>query len=244
MTQPLHKGQSPFYKLFFSFQGEALYAGLPQIFARFAGCNLKCNYCDTAYSTEISKKAKYLTVDEVINKVNLLYKKNKKNFVFGKPFIAFTGGEPLIYADFLAVLLPKLKRKGFSIYLETNGTLPKKLKQVVEFCDVISMDFKLPSECNKSFWKEHKNFLEIAQNEVSCQIFIKCVITKNTTIPEIKKAANITKNISKEVPFILQPSIDKSKPKIQNLHKFYIEVKKFINSVHLMIQMHKLYKIK
>jgi organic radical activating enzyme len=244
MTLPLHKARAPFYELFFSFQGEALYTGLPQIFVRFSGCNLKCNYCDTIYSTIISKKAKYLTIDEVINKIDLLYKENKKKFVFGKPSVVFTGGEPLMYADFLEVLLPKLKRKGFSIYLETNGTLPKKLKQVIEFCDTISMDFKLPSESNKTFWKEHKTFLKIAQNKASCQAFTKCVITKNTTISEIKKSANIIKDISKEIPFVLQPSIDKNKPEIQNLYKFYTEVQKITNNAHLMVQMHKIFKVR
>jgi organic radical activating enzyme len=244
MTPPLSKIQAPIYEIFFSFQGEALYTGLPQIFIRFAGCNIKCSYCDTSYSTVISKRANYLTCDKVLDKIDLLYKPNKKKFTFGKPSIAFTGGEPLIYAEYLEELLPKLKEKGFSTYLETNGTLPKKLKRVIKFCDIISMDFKFESECKKSLYKEHKLFLKIAKDSSNTEVFVKCVVTKNTNILEIKKSADLIKNIAKETTLVLQPSIDRNVPTIQNVHKFYIEAKKTIPNVHLMAQMHKIYKIK
>ncbi|GHT53698.1 7-carboxy-7-deazaguanine synthase [Endomicrobiia bacterium] len=243
MILPLSKTQAPVYEIFFSFQGEALYTGLPQIFVRFAGCNIKCNYCDTLYSTVISKGVKYLTCDKVLDKIDLLYKENKKKFTFGKPSIALTGGEPLIHAKYLEELLPKLKEKGFSTYLETNGSLPQKLRKVVKFCDIISMDFKFESECKKSLYKEHKLFLKIAKDNVDTKVFIKCVITKNTNILEIKKSVNLIKNITKETTLVLQPSIDIRAPAIENLHKFYVEAKKSIPNVHLMVQMHKIYKL-
>jgi organic radical activating enzyme len=237
----------PIYEIFFSFQGEGLYTGLAQIFVRFAGCNLKCNYCDTSYSTIISRKAKYLTDEELINKICLLYKQNKKTFLSlapDKPSVSFTGGEPLIYVDFLKAVLPKLKEKGFSVYLETNGTLSQNLKKVIKFCDIVSMDFKFISECKKSFWKEHKDFLKIAIDNVLVKVFVKCVITNSTNVSEIKKSASIINTILKETPLILQPSIDKNIPAIQNLYKFYTAAKKIIPNVHLMIQMHKFYKIR
>ncbi|MDR0723877.1 MAG: 7-carboxy-7-deazaguanine synthase QueE [Endomicrobium sp.] len=245
MTLPSNNLQAPFYEIFFSFQGEALYIGLPQIFVRFAGCNLSCNYCDTNYSITVSKKAKYLTVLEVIKKIESLYKKNNKNFTITntKPSIAFTGGEPLLYADFLKELLPKLKTKGFSIYLETNGTLYSNFKKIVKFCDIVAMDFKLPSECKKNFWKEHKQFLKIATSNKAANVFVKCVITKRTTLKEIKQTTSIIKTIAKDTPLILQSSLDKNKPKIQNLYIFYRFSKKVICNVTIMVQMHKIYKI-
>ncbi|MCA6084890.1 7-carboxy-7-deazaguanine synthase QueE [Candidatus Endomicrobiellum agilis] len=244
MTLLLTEIQSPIYEVFFSFQGEGLYTGFPQIFVRFAGCNIKCGYCDTSYSATISEKTKYYAADELVAAICELYRNNKKNFVFGKPSIALTGGEPLMYVDFLEVLLPELKEKGFSIYLETNGTLPHKLTRIIKFCDTVSMDFKFASECKRSFWKEHENFLKTAKNKASDEVFVKCVITENTNISEIKKSANIIKDISKESPLILQPSIDKNVPAIQNLYKFYVAAKKIIPNVYLMAQMHKVYKIR
>ncbi|MDR0956412.1 MAG: 7-carboxy-7-deazaguanine synthase QueE [Endomicrobium sp.] len=256
MIPSLRNIKAPIYDIFFSFQGEALYTGLPQIFIRFAGCNLKCNYCDTLYSTIISKKAKYLTCNRILNKVIFLYTKNKekftevfvetftKNLSTRKPSISITGGEPLLHTDFLEVLLPKLKEIGFRIYLETNGTMPNNLIKIIKFCDIISIDFKFKSECGNSFWKEHKKFLEIALSNSKSETFVKNVLTKNTNILEIKKSAKLIKSISDKISLILQPSINKNSPAIQNLYKFYNVAKKIIPNVHLMVQMHKIYKVK
>jgi organic radical activating enzyme len=235
--------KAPIYEVFFSFQGEGPYTGLPQVFLRIAGCNLQCGYCDTSYSTLISKRAKYLTSDEILKKVCFISDQNKnifKQLDVDKPSISITGGEPLIYANFLKELLPKFQEKGFSIYLETNATLPKSLKKVIKFCDVISMDFKFPSECGKSFWEEHKEFLKISKNKA----FVKCVITKNTELKEIIKSAEIIKNISKNTSLILQPSISKNIPAIQNLYTFHHKAKKILSNVYLMVQMHKVYSIR
>ncbi|MCL1971959.1 MAG: 7-carboxy-7-deazaguanine synthase QueE [Endomicrobia bacterium] len=232
---------APIYEVFFSYQGEGLYTGLPQIFVRFAGCNIKCGYCDTAYSIKISDKAVYITACELLKQIKKTYKANKKSFTCGKPSVAFTGGEPLIYAGFLAYIIPALKKEGFSIYLETNSTMPKQLKKILNLCDVVSMDFKLASDCKKSFWKEHEEFLKLSKKKS----FIKCVITNKTKFKEIQKSAAIIKKISKNTHFILQPSTTKKDiPKPVNLYKFYSYILKELPNAHLMTQMHKIYRIK
>ena len=234
---------APIYEVFFSFQGEGLYTGQPQIFVRFAGCNLSCDYCDTSYSKIVSKKAKNLTIDELAENIFLIYKKNKKVFKsldIESPMVSVTGGEPLIHINFLERLFHELKNKSFGIYLETNGTLPNNLKKVIKLCDIVSMDFKFSSECGKTFWTEHREFLKIAKNKA----FVKCVVTKNTKLQEIKKSIELIKNISKDISLILQHSIDKNIPDIQVLYKFYSQARKILYNVYLMIQMHKVYKIK
>ncbi|MCL2145293.1 MAG: 7-carboxy-7-deazaguanine synthase QueE [Endomicrobia bacterium] len=228
----------PVYEIFFSYQGEGLYTGLPQIFVRFAGCNIKCGYCDTAYSVKISDKAYYMSAQDLLKQIKKIYKDNKKSFSFGKPSVALTGGEPLIHAGFLKYFLPMLRKEGFCAYLETNATMPERLKKILKFCGIVSMDFKFASDCGKSFWKKHEEFLKIAKNKV----FIKCVITNKTKFAEIQKSVSIIKKISKNTHLILQPSADKrSRPKLADIYRFYSYAQKQLPNIHLMAQMHKVY---
>ncbi|MDR3048221.1 MAG: 7-carboxy-7-deazaguanine synthase QueE [Elusimicrobiota bacterium] len=224
----------PIDEIFFSYQGEAVYAGLAQIFVRFAGCNIKCSYCDTPISRKINRKTKKMSADEILKSINALSKKNKCRH------ISFTGGEPLIYADFLKDFLPKLKKKNFKIYLETNGTLPDKLKKIIKFCDIVSMDFKLPSHCGQNFWKKHREFLKSAGKKA----FVKIVIAKTTKRAELKKASEIIKKINKNIPLILQPSLNKDRPKLSNLFQFYETTSKQISNVRIMPQLHKIFKVR
>jgi hypothetical protein len=87
---------------------------------------------------------------------------------------------------------------------------------------------------------EHRKFLKIAKNKA----FVKCVITKNTKLQEIKKSAELIKSVSKNIALILQPSIDKNIPDIQDLYKLYSQARKVYPNIYLMVQMHKVYKIK
>lgn len=239
--------KAPIYEIFFSYQGEGLYTGMPQIFVRFAGCNLKCGYCDTAYSVKISKKAKYYDPEELADKIKKLKEKIIKkpaqsfqNFDFRLSTLSLTGGEPLLHAGFLKNFLPVLEKAGFSAYLETNGTLPENLKEVIQYCGIVSMDFKFPSECGKSFWEEHKEFLKIAKGRA----FVKCVITDKTTKDEILQSARIIKSVSKNIPLILQPSLYKSRPALPAVYSFYNTASEFLADVRIMAQLHKIYEIR
>ena len=110
MIQHLDKKSSklaPISEIFFSYQGEGVFAGIGQIFVRFVGCNLKCNYCDTKYSGRINQKTKFLTTEDVYKSILKLCSKNKNNFFGRKPSVSFTGGEPLLYCNFLETVIKK-----------------------------------------------------------------------------------------------------------------------------------------
>ena len=82
---------APITEIFSSIQGEGIFLGQKQIFIRFHGCNINCNYCD-------EKEKKYflnLSVKEAINKIESLNGHKRKNLFF----VSITGGEPLLYAD-------------------------------------------------------------------------------------------------------------------------------------------------
>ena len=96
-------------EIFYSIQGESRYAGLPCIFIRLAGCNLRCAYCDTQYAYEEGNE---LSVQRIVQSVAC----------FPTRLVEITGGEPLLQAH-TPQLLSRFADAGFTVLLETNGTL-------------------------------------------------------------------------------------------------------------------------
>src|SRR5574344_2620500 len=135
-------------EIFDSVQGEGLYIGVRQLFIRFCGCNLLCDYCDTAFD-----KGKEYTVDELVKEIQSYDTQSIHS-------VSLTGGEPLLHYEFLQLLLPELKKQNIKIYLETNGTLPKPLESVIDNIDIIAMDFKLDSSAKiGNLYSKHDEFL-------------------------------------------------------------------------------------
>ncbi len=97
-------------EIFHSIQGESTRAGLPCVFVRLTGCNLRCRWCDTAYAFEGGRP---MRVAEVLAEVES----------FGCPLVEITGGEPLLQPDAVP-LMEELLRRGHRVLLETGGSLP------------------------------------------------------------------------------------------------------------------------
>lgn len=96
----------PLVEIFESLQGEGRNSGRPVVFVRFAGCNLKCPWCDTDFSKRFS-----LSLEELLSEI--------KSF---KPqSVILTGGEPTIQKG-IPELVAALKQEGYWIGVETNGT--------------------------------------------------------------------------------------------------------------------------
>jgi len=115
--------------------------------------------------------------------------------------LSVTGGEPLLWADELQVLLPILKEKGLTIYLETNGTLPDQLLKILPMVDVISMDIKLPFD-SKSFWDVHESFLRSSTQK---EVFVKIVVNQDTTLKDLQHACDLIARVDPSILTILQP---------------------------------------
>jgi len=94
-------------EIFYSLQGEGLHTGTPAVFLRLSGCNLKCPFCDTQHNSYVE-----MTEQEIADKVS----------EYPARTIIITGGEPLL--QLTASLTRKLHQAGFSIHLETNGSMP------------------------------------------------------------------------------------------------------------------------
>lgn len=133
-------------EIFYSLQGEASRAGLPCVFVRLQGCNLKCTWCDTLYSHDFDGSGCEMTSDEIISRVKS----------YGCDFIEFTGGEPLIWRD-VPELMQCFTDEGFTVAVETNGSISLKNldRRIVKVVDV-----KCPgSGCAGSFLHENLQFL-------------------------------------------------------------------------------------
>lgn len=95
-------------EIFHSIQGESSHAGLPCVFVRLTGCNLRCQWCDTEYAFYGGRR---MTVDEVVQ-ATLRYECR---------LVEITGGEPLLQAPAVAELAQVLLGRGKTILLETSG---------------------------------------------------------------------------------------------------------------------------
>ncbi|MCJ7570988.1 MAG: radical SAM protein [Candidatus Thermoplasmatota archaeon] len=117
-------------EIFYSIQGEGKWTGLPNIFIRTTGCNLRCSYCDTKYAYE---KGIEKTIQEITKEIKK-YKCKK---------ICITGGEPLQQKDIIE-LINHLIDLTYNILVETNGSLKiDSLKDKKNL--IISLDIKTPS---------------------------------------------------------------------------------------------------
>lgn len=230
--------RAPITEIFSSIQGEGIFLGQRQIFIRFRGCNINCDYCDEQKKKDFSN----FTVKQVINKIEKLNGHKRRDLFF----VSLTGGEPLLYADYLKKLLPRLRKKSFKIYLETNGLLTDALKKIINLVDLVAMDIKLPSAVsNKKYWREHEEFLKIAQKKKN---FVKIVITAKTKEEEIKKAIGIVEKISSGIPLVLQPVTPYGKITSTVKENKILHFKKIANhklkTVKILPQMHKIAGIK
>jgi 7-carboxy-7-deazaguanine synthase len=99
-------------ELYKSVQGESSFAGLPCIFVRLAGCNLRCTWCDSEYTFKGGYKR---SLEEVLADVRAL-----------KPvkLVEFTGGEPMLQERELVPLIEALLREDYRLMIETSGERP------------------------------------------------------------------------------------------------------------------------
>src|SRR5712664_821188 len=122
-------------EIFKSIQGEGTRAGLPCIFVRLTGCNLRCTWCDTAYAFHGGKK---MSVEQVSARVDELAGRAEGMSGAGDavPLVELTGGEPLLQEE-IYPLAEKLVAAGYCVMIETSGerfigALPPEVIKIVD----------------------------------------------------------------------------------------------------------------
>ena len=128
-------------EIFYSVQGEGILAGVPSVFIRTSGCNLRCTWCDTPY-TSWSPEGEQRMIDEIVAEV----------MAHGARHVVLTGGEPMLFPESID-LTTRLRDAGRHITVETAGTVWQPVA-----CDLMSISPKLsnstPREREGGAWAE------------------------------------------------------------------------------------------
>ncbi len=168
-------------EIFYSIQGEGMLVGVPSVFVRTSGCNLRCSWCDTPY-TSWNPEGQELTIEAIAERAK----------AYGASHAVVTGGEPMI-AEGVVELTQRL---GMHVTVETAGTVFKPVK-----CDLMSISPKLsnstPRERDGGRWAaQHDRLrfqpevLERLMGEFAYQL--KFVLTAPADLEEIVRIVEVS----------------------------------------------------
>jgi 7-carboxy-7-deazaguanine synthase len=166
-------------EIFHSIQGEGLLAGVPSIFIRTSGCNLRCHWCDTPYASW-KPEGQEMSIEEILKKLT----------EWNCDHVVLTGGEPMIAPD-LPELATALKKQKKHITIETAGTvLPNSIS-----CDLASISPKLsnstPSPERDPAWAKKHDSTRLQPEVISewirnYPVQLKFVVSSENDLAEIK----------------------------------------------------------
>lgn len=198
---------APICEIFESIQGEGRNVGKPVIFIRFYGCNLRCRFngkaCDTPYAVlKKGSEVKDYTPTKLVKKLKTL-----------KPIhIVWTGGEPLLYQDFIIKVMKKLMY--YIGEVETNGTIKPK-KELFDAISIFNISVKLKSSNQANTKYENIRINKQALEEFNNWNVMKCfkfVVANPNDIKEIL----YLKNTYSSIPIYLMPEGETREQVIKN----------------------------
>jgi 7-carboxy-7-deazaguanine synthase len=131
-------------ELFYSLQGEGALVGVPSVFIRTTGCNLRCSWCDTPY-TSWQPEGVEMDLDRILDEVRAHPARHA----------VVTGGEPMIAPE-IVPLTERLGALGLHVTVETAGTVFQPV-----FCDLMSISPKLTNSVPEGRWGPQHNRLRI-----------------------------------------------------------------------------------
>lgn len=178
-------------EIFYSIQGESSFIGIPCVFVRLTGCNLRCSYCDTRYAYE---EGTLWDIPDILDRISSYH----------CPLVEITGGEPLIQKE-TPLLIRDLLDRGCHVLLETNGSRP--IRTIDERC-VRIVDIKCPSS-GESRSNDYRNL-----DDLTGQDEIKFVLGERKDY-DFAKEILISRNLANRIshPPIFSPVTNSLDPK-------------------------------
>lgn len=203
-------------EIFDSIDGEGKRTGYMAVFLRLAGCNLRCSYCDTAYSLTLEDTAEALTEEEVLSRIRAYPWKR----------VTMTGGEPMLHP--LHHLCEVLGEEGYDINIETNGAVPlwRERPEGVFY----TMDFKCSGSGMKSYMNLD-NFKLLTGKDV-----LKFVVSSEEDLHEMKEIVNHRFSSAYHPEFFVSPVWGRIEPAelVEYVRKNRLQ------DVRVQVQLHKI----
>ncbi|QMU54163.1 MAG: 4Fe-4S cluster-binding domain-containing protein [Nitrosopumilus sp.] len=227
------------FEIFTSIEGEGILYGTKTLFVRLAGCPFTCFYCDTKESLPLDSGTEYS-----IEEANRLIDSNLKNQTYK---VNFTGGDPLIQHEAVALLAKHIQSKKILTYLESSCFDIDRFNHVLPFIDIAKIEFKTKD----SDFVDLKHYEKFIGNTMKCLessvkankiTYIKVVVSSKTQLNEFEKLVKeIFEIISKDDVdgFIIQPTYGISEPSLEHLLNLYDLVYPYYVGVKVVPQLHK-----
>ena len=227
------------FEIFTSVEGEGILYGTKTLFVRLAGCPFTCFYCDTKESLPLDSGTEYSIED-----ANKLIDSNLKNQTYK---VNFTGGDPLIQHEAVALLAKHIQNKKIPTYLESSCFDIDRFNHVLPFIDIVKIEFKTKDSDfvdTKHYEKLISHTMQCLQSSVKSEktTYIKVVVSSKTQSNEFTKLVQeIFDKISKEniSGFIIQPTYGISEPSLELLLELYDLVYPHYIDVKVVPQLHK-----